>query len=174
MSAKDDELIGTVYRKIEREKQLINAAQAMMRSADSPAHKQSIESQIREAQRNRQYLEERMRELQTRKMNQGMEAMSLDNGAGSRQQGGPPPPPKDPNAMYGNDTYGSPPGGGDYSDQLGAGRGMMPPRPPFAGAPGTGPGGVPPKGRPQYSKLGRSHEQPRILSDELGLTLHYH
>lgn len=172
----DQQLISNVYRKIEREQKLIDGANAMRQSTDNPSLQQRLDSQIREGRKNIGYLEERMRELQMRRMGQGMEGMSLGGGgdprAGPSQDpgspqpgpgyGGPPggaprPPPKDPRAGYGQGSdqgdYGNAPGGG-YSD-LGAPSSMMPPRAPY-GPPG--PVAAMPKSRPNYSKLGRCLE----------------
>jgi len=69
-----------IYRKIEREKQFINSARSMRQATDNPIMQQRVDTQIRESQRNLTYLEDRMRELQVRKMNQGMDQMSLNEG----------------------------------------------------------------------------------------------
>ena len=160
----DDDLINQVYRKIEREKVLINAANNM-RQSSNPQVQQSLDLQIRESRKGIDYLEERMRELQMRRM----EAMG---GAGSN--GGPTPPthgsPQQRNARnaarpgssappqregggeYPQDSgdYGDP-GNGGYMNDMSGGHGMMPPRAPF-GPPG--PGSTMPKTRPNYTKLG--------------------
>ena len=156
----DEELISQVYRKIEREKVIINAANAM-RASSNPQVQQSLDSQVREARKGIEYLEERMRELQTRRMESmsggstggpptpshgGMSPRQMQN---TRYGGGsapPTPPPKDPE----EGDYGDPSGGG-YSNELSGGTGMMPPRAPF-GPPG--PGAAVPKSRPNYTKLG--------------------
>ena len=158
----DDKLITEVSRKIDREKILINAANAM-RQSSNPQVQQSLDSQVREARRNIGYLEGRMRELQLRRSGQGIESGSLSS------NGGPPPPAHgnasaqqrwrdDPSMSreagtgYGADGggYGDP-GPRGYSGNLGAGQGMMPPRAPF-GPPA--PNSSIPKARPNYSKLG--------------------
>ena len=111
-----------------------------------------------------------MRELQMRRMGQGMEGMSMGSGSNggppppahgssspqqrglrnSPRDGPPAPPPKDARGGYGDrGDYGDP-GPGGYS-QLGGGHGMMPPRAPF-GPPA--PSSTTPKARPNYSKLG--------------------
>ncbi|KAI9803413.1 MAG: Serine/threonine kinase [Piccolia ochrophora] len=167
----DEQLISNVYRKIEREQKLIDGAMAMRQSTDNPSLQQRLDSQIREGKKNIGYLDERMRELQMRRMGQGVEGMSLgsnNNGgpAGSSQQHGnqraptrspewdgpPMPPPKQSMGGHGTDRgdYGDP-GPGGYS-QLGAGHGAMPPRPPFGPSAPSGAGPTP-KGRPNYSKL---------------------
>ena len=155
----DDELINQVYRKIEREKVLINAANNM-RQSSNPQVQQSLDSQIRESRKGIDYLEEKMRELQMRRM----EAM------GSGSNGGPQPPahagsspqqrgprntqrsagPTPPARGQDSGDYGDP-GNGGYMNDMSGGHGMMPPRAPF-GPPG--PGSTMPKSRPNYSKLG--------------------
>ena len=162
----DDELINQVYRKIEREKVLINAANNM-RQSSNPQVQQSLDSQIRESRKGIDYLEEKMRELQMRRM----EAMGSGSNGGpqppahgassSQQRGarnaqrsaGPTPPPRDTGAGFGQDSgdYGDP-GKGGYMNDMSGGHGMMPPRAPF-GPPG--PGSTMPKSRPNYTKLGR-------------------
>ena len=166
----NDALIDQVYRKIEREKVIINAANAM-RQSSNPQVQQSLDSQVREARKGIEYLEERMRELQMRRAGQ-----TADGQSGRSGQGGPPPPahggmspqqrhlqqridpptppPKDAGSGYMSDSgdYGNP-GAGGYMNELSGGHGMMPPRAPFGPpAPGSGM----PKSRPNYTKLGQS------------------
>lgn len=69
-----------IYRKIEREKQFISSARSMRQATDNPVMQQRVDTQIRESQRNLNYLEERMRELQVRKMSSGIEQMNLNEG----------------------------------------------------------------------------------------------
>jgi len=160
----DDDLINQVYRKIEREKVLINAANNMRQSSNHQVQ-QSLDSQIRESRKGIDYLEERMRELQVRRM----EAMGSggSNGGptppthGSPQRnsrnaarpGGSGTPTRDDGGEYPQDggDYGDP-GNGGYMNDMSGGHGMMPPRAPF-GPPG--PGSTMPKTRPGYTKLGR-------------------
>ena len=167
----NDALIDQVYRKIEREKVIINAANAM-RQSSNPQVQQSLDSQVREARKGIEYLEERMRELQMRRAGQ-----SADGQSGRSGQGGPPPPahggmspqqrhllqridpptppPKDAGSNYMSDSgdYGNP-GAGGYMNELSGGHGIMPPRAPFGPpAPGSGM----PKSRPNYTKLGQSY-----------------
>ena len=157
----NDELISQVFHKIEREKALIHAANAM-RQSSNPQVQHSLDAQVREGRRNIDYLEGRMRELQARR---GMENMSID----PRSNGGPAPPahggnispnrqmPLSPQSQsrggYSSNQgdYGDP-GQGGYMNQLGAGTGAMPPKAPYGP---SGPGSVVPKARPNYSKLGR-------------------
>ena len=160
----NDELISQVFHKIEREKALIHAANAM-RQSSNPQVQHSLDAQVREGRKNIDYLEERMRELQMRRVGTGMENMSID----PRSSGGPAPPthggnvspnrqmPLSPQSQgrggypSNQGDYGDP-GQGGYMNQLGAGTGSMPPKPPYGP---SGPGSVMPKARPNYSKLGR-------------------
>lgn len=117
---------------------------------------------MREGRRNIQYLEERMQELQMRRMGQGMDNMNLGPGsAGGPQSSGlrndsdgpPTPPPKDSRGGYtevGSDRGGY--GNQEYS-QIGGHRDMMPPRHPYAP---PGPNAGMPKSRPNFTKLGMS------------------
>ena len=155
----DDDLINQVYRKIEREKVLINAANNM-RQNSNPQVQQSLDSQIRESRKGIDYLEERMRELQMRRMeamgsgSNGGPVPPAHGGSSSQQRGsrntqrqGPPqPPPMEDVGDYGD------PGNGGYMNDMSGGHGIMPPRAPF-GPPG--PGSSMPKSRPNYTKLGR-------------------
>jgi Hr1 repeat len=150
----DDELIHSVYRKIEREKALINAASNMRQSTDNPLVQQRVDASIRDGRKNIAYLEEKMRELQLRRMGQ--------EGGGSpspqtsphptspiehRRSGGarglaPPPPPKDYLGDYGD------PGSGGY------GQGGADSMPAHASYADSRPFAPVPKARPNYSKLG--------------------
>ncbi|KAL9102977.1 MAG: hypothetical protein Q9163_001930 [Psora crenata] len=159
----DDELIDQVYRKIEREKVIINAANAM-RQSSNPQVQASLDSQVLQAKKGIEYLEETMRKLQTRRMEnmgggpnggppspargglspQARSARNVPN------PGAPPPPPKDSGNRYMEQgDYGAPENEGYMNDMRG-GHGMMPPRAPF-GPPG--PGSTMPKSRPNYTKL---------------------
>ena len=164
----DDGLLNQVYHKIEREKALINAANAM-RQSSNPQVQQSLDAQIKEGRKNISYLEERLRELQMRRNTQGLEGMTISNNNGglpppahdyaaaqirnNQSYGAPTPPRKDGRGGYmaNQGGYGDPPPGG-YMDALGAGQGMMPPRAPFSP---PAPGSTIPKARPNYSKLGK-------------------
>src|SRR5579862_5011811 len=132
----DDQLITNVYRKIEREKVLINGANSMRQQTDNPSVRQRLDAQIREGRKNIGDVEERRRELQMRRMGQGQEAAAGNDGPMSpppyRGDGAPLPPPKDGRGAYGMEGggYGDP-GPGGYSQQLGSGH-MMPPRAPYA------------------------------------------
>ncbi|KAK2627753.1 hypothetical protein QTJ16_002399 [Diplocarpon rosae] len=155
----DDDALSSVYKKIEREKALITAANQMRQQTQNEQVKSKLDTQMREGRRNIQYLEERMQELQMRRMGQGVESINLvpsgaqggPQSAGLRNDNNGPPalPPKDPRGYtdVGLDRgdYGSQ----EYS-QIGGHGNMMPPRHPFAApAPGTGI----PKSRPNFTKL---------------------
>lgn len=75
-----DKLLQDVYRKIEREKILMNGARAMRSSTENAAVQQRLDSQIREFQRNLSYLEERYNELQNRVIRTGMDNMNMNDG----------------------------------------------------------------------------------------------
>lgn len=136
----EDDVARDIHRKIDKEKALINAANAMRQSTNNPAVVSGLDTKIRDGRKNIEYLESRLRELEMKRVNQGMDNLGMEDGYG--QQGGERPYPNRP-GEYGTQ---------EYSNQLGGGNGMMPPSAPFAR---PGPGGSGPKGRPQYSKLGR-------------------
>jgi len=131
-----DELIASVYRKIEREKALIAAASNMRQSTDNPLVQQRVDINIRDGRKNIAYLEEKMRELQIRQIEQ------QGGGSPSQRGAGPPPPPKD-GGYYGEDDAGYAQGG----------TGSMPSGAPF---PDPRPYAPIPKARPNYTKLGMS------------------
>jgi hypothetical protein len=159
----DDDALSSVYKKIERERALLNAANQMRQQTQNETVRSRIDTQMREGRRNIQYLEERMQELQMRRMGQNVENMSLGAGNGGpggpqaaglrNDRDGPPiPPPKDSRGGYtearsDGEVYGS----ADYS-VIGGHGDMMPPRHPYAP---PGPNVGMPK-RPNYTKLGRS------------------
>ncbi|KAI1945135.1 Serine/threonine kinase [Ophidiomyces ophidiicola] len=133
----DDDLMAKVYRKIEREKALINAATNMRQSTDNPLVQQRVDANIRDGRKNIAYLEEKMRELQIRKMNR---ESAHQPGSPTQQWqpgGGPPPPPKD-GAQYPSDRGYTQGGSGSMAGQAQ----FHDPRP----------GGAP-KARPNFSKL---------------------
>ena len=145
-----DELIASVYRKIEREKALITAATNMRSSTDNPLVQQRVDANIRDGRKNIAYLEEKMQELQLRRIEHdgGSPTESRQpHGAGSAS--GPVPPPKDYSPGY------MPNEPGDYGDGSGGfaqgGAGSMP-----SGAPYSDPRPFAPvpKARPNYTKLG--------------------
>jgi len=156
----DDDALSSVYKKIERERALLNAANQMRQQTQNEQVRSRIDTQMREGRRNIQYLEERMQELQMRRMGQSMDNMNLGPGGAGRPQssglrndrdGPPTPPPKDSSRGYidqdsGRGGYGSQP----YSE-IGKHGDMMPPRHPYAP---PGPGSSMPKSRPNFTKLG--------------------
>lgn len=158
----DEEAIQNIQKKIEREKALIQAATAMRGQTNNEAVRSRLDSQMRDGRRNLQFFEEKLRDIQLRRVNSGMDSMSLGGGspgpAGEgRDDGGPPaPPPKDSSGDHG--SYGSM----QYS-QIGQHGDLMPPRHPYAP---PGPGQGIPKTRPNYTKLGESKSRPPMLPYE--------
>ena len=153
----DDDALSSVYKKIERERALLNAANQMRQQTQNEQVRSRIDTQIREGRRNIQYLEERMQELQMRRMGQGVDNMNIgpsrtqSSGLRNDRDGPPTPPPKDSRGGYmdaGPDRggYGTP----EYS-QVGGHGDMMPPRHPYAP---PGPDQSMPRTRPNFTKLG--------------------
>ncbi|CEJ58582.1 Putative Protein kinase C [Penicillium brasilianum] len=134
-----DELIASVYRKIEREKALIAAASNMRQSTDNVLVQQRVDANIRDGRKNIAYLEEKMRELQLRQMER--EGGGSPHDSRHQQAGGPPLPPKDSPGYVGGEGHALYPQGG---------AGSMP-----AGAPFSDPRPYAPipKARPNYTKL---------------------
>lgn len=164
--ADTDQAIAEVYRKIEREKALINAATHMRQSTNNAAVQARVDSNIRDGRRNISYLEEKLAELQLRQQGPGESvapAPPAHGGPGYQnlpdprmqqsryhQGGAPTPPPKDEMGYFPNERgdYGDP-GPGGYSQ---GGSGVMPPRAPYGD---PRPYKAPmPKARPNFSKLG--------------------
>jgi classical protein kinase C len=145
-----DETVANVQRKIDRERALINAANAMRQSTNNPAVLSRLDGQIKDGRRNIEYFESKLRDLSVQRTAAGMENMSLQPGAsGSRKANNPlTPPPKDGwNGGYmSQDAEGY--AGQQQQDQYGN-TVLMPPRAPYAPPP---PGA--PNKRPNYSKLG--------------------
>lgn len=112
----------------------MTAANNMRSQTDNDAVRSRLDSQIRDGRRNIQFFEERLNELQMRRVNQGVGGMSVrDDGDGP-----PPPPPKDSSIQY---------------SQIGQHGDRMPSHHPFPAQP---PGAAMPKGRPNFTKLGMS------------------
>jgi classical protein kinase C len=143
--------VASVQKKIDREKALINAANAMRQSTNNPAVLSRLDGQIKDGRRNIEYFESKLRDLDVQRTTSGMDSMSLQPGAsGSRKANNPlTPPPKDNwNGGYVQDQSGYGPPQGRGANVTG-GDGLMPPRAPYApSAPGA------PNKRPNYSKLG--------------------
>ncbi|TVY92266.1 Protein kinase C-like [Lachnellula willkommii] len=152
----DDDALSSVYKKIERERALLNAANQMRQQTQNEQVRSRIDTQIREGRRNIQYLEERMQELQMRRMGQGMDNMNIgpartqSSGLRNDRDGPPTPPPKDSRGAYMDAAperggYGTP----EYS-QVGGHGDIMPPRHPYAP---PGPDQSMPRTRPNFTKL---------------------
>lgn len=137
-----DDVIASVYRKIEREKALITAATNMRQSTDNPLVQQRVDANIRDGRKNIAYLEEKMRELQIRRLEH-------DGGGDSPSEKRlpPPPPSKDYPSGYGGNEHADYPDGGFAQ----GGAGSMPSGAPFAD---PRPYAPVPKARPNYTKLG--------------------
>ncbi|KAI0852752.1 hypothetical protein F5Y00DRAFT_154248 [Daldinia vernicosa] len=154
----DEEAMANIYKKIEREKALINAANSMRQQTNNDDVRSRLDSQMREGRRNLQFFEEKLRDLQMKRLGQGVDSMSIGSSStapGSLRpssldmregEGAPPPPPKDAGAWSGDQgSYGSLP----YS-QIGGHGDIMPPRHPYAP---PGPTSTVPKLRPNFTKL---------------------
>ncbi|RYP70378.1 hypothetical protein DL771_005499 [Monosporascus sp. 5C6A] len=150
----EDEAMANIYKKIEREKVLLNGANAMRQQTNNDGVRSRLDSQMREARRNIQFFEEKLRDLQMKRMGQGMESMNIGGStlsgrpeSGEMGEGAPSPPPKDTAAGFSGDrgSYGSLP----YS-QIGGHGDLMPPRHPYAP---PGPNSSIPKPRPNFTKL---------------------
>lgn len=150
--SEDEKKIQDIYKKIEREKNIINAAQAMRSQTNNEAVRSRLDTQLRDGRRNLQFFEEKLRDIQMRQAGQSMENMSLGPGTGADEGGPPPvPPPKDSSASYGT-VQGGGYGTAPYS-QIGEHGDLMPPRHPYAP---SVPGSAMPKPRPNFTKLGSS------------------
>lgn len=149
MSSNDDDVARDIYKRIEKERTLINAANAMRQATDNPAVLSRVDAQIRDGRRNIEYFEGRLKELQMKKMNQGMDNMNLGSNGGQKA-GGYGGSGMDSRSQYAQPgEYGD--AGQDYS-QLSGGNQIMPPSAPFAKPP---PGDRQGKSRPNYSRLGK-------------------
>lgn len=160
-----DELIASVYRKIEREKALITAATNMRQSTDNPLVQQRVDANIRDGRKNIAYLEEKMRELQIRRIEHdggGSPTESRHPYGGNPAASGPVPPPKD--YGYGGDE--------EYDDAAGGfpqgGAGSMPSGAPFSD---PRPFAPVPKARPNYTKLDLIKYDTQYLGPKIQLML---
>jgi hypothetical protein len=143
----EEATIQNIYKKIEREKALLNAANAMRAQTNNEAVRSRLDSQMRDGRRNLQFFEEKLRELQMRRVNQGMDNMSLGSDMRNNSEGPPAPPPKDASQWRDPASFGS----AQLSQQGGQDSNLMPPRHPFAP---PQPGSGIPKARPNFTKLG--------------------
>jgi len=138
-----DETVANVQKKIDREKALMNAANAMRQSTNNPAVLSRLDGQLKDGRRNIEYFESKLRDLDLQRTTSGMDNMSLH--AGRNPNNPLTPPPKD---GWTGDMGGY--GSSSQVGNLAGGSGLMPPRAPYApSAPGA------PNKRPNYSKLGR-------------------
>lgn len=122
----DDEAIANIRAKIEKEKQMMQAATQMRAGSDNENVRARLDSQLRNSESYLRFFEENLRTLQMKKLNQGVGSMDLGGGA-------PPPPPKDPNDIYGG-----------RGDRMSGGHPFNAPAP---GQPGYT------KGKPNFTKL---------------------
>jgi classical protein kinase C len=142
-----DETVANVQRKIDRERALINAANAMRQSTNNPAVLSRLDGQIKDGRRNIDYFESKLRDLDVQRTSTGMENMSLQPGHGPNNP--LTPPPKDGWNGYMQQDQGGYGGPQSQYSQLSGGEALQPPRAPYAPpAPGA------PNKRPNYSKLG--------------------
>ncbi|CEL03272.1 hypothetical protein BJX68DRAFT_46111 [Aspergillus pseudodeflectus] len=150
-----DDLIASVFRKIEREKALIAAATNMRQSTDNPLVQQRVDANIRDGRKNIAYLEEKMKELQLRQMERDS-GSPTDKRLPPNPADGPAPPPKDFGA-YGDSAQYPQPGGGSMP----SGAPFKDPRP-FAPVP---------KARPNYTKLDLIKYDTQYLGPKIQLML---
>lgn len=68
-SFQDDRVIQDIHKKIGREKGIVQGAISLKSSTSNVSVQQKCDSNIREAQKNIEYLEERLRQLEIRKRN---------------------------------------------------------------------------------------------------------
>jgi serine/threonine protein kinase len=141
-----EETVANVQRKIDREKALINAANAMRQSTNNPAVLSRLDTQIKDGRRNIDYFESKLRDLDLQRTTSGLDNMNLQPGHSSTNP--LTPPPKDNWDGYGQQDQGGYGGPQSQYSQLSGGDALQPPRAPFAPPP---PGA--PNKRPNYSKL---------------------
>ncbi|KAG7118796.1 Protein kinase C-like [Verticillium longisporum] len=70
----DEEAIQNILKKIEREKVLMNGANAMLAQTDNDSVRSRLNSQLRDTRRNLQFFEEKLRELQMRRNQSAMDS----------------------------------------------------------------------------------------------------
>ncbi len=165
----DDEKVQDIYKKIEREKALINAANLMRQQTNNDSVRSKLDTQMREGRRNLEFFEEKLRELQMRRLGQGVDTMSLGGStlasrprsADLRNDGGLPPTPPPKDAGSGSGQYGEYGTGQGYSQLSGGQPGDLMPSRPFAS---QAPGAAIPKARPNFSKLGELARLSRYLT----------
>lgn len=139
----DEDKIQDIERKIKREEALLTAANVMRQQTNNESVHSKIDTQIRDARRNIDFFQQRLRELKVRSLGSGMDNMSLGGSTlASRPRSAdlrndshapPTPPPKDASGY-----------GLSHHD-------LMPAQGPFPGQP---PNSSIPKARPNFTKLG--------------------
>jgi classical protein kinase C len=148
MASNLDDTIANVREKLEKERLIINSANAMRQSTNNPDVISRLDSQLRDSRRNIEYFENTLQDLEMKRIGSGVDNISLQ--PGSRKAGNPlTPPPKDGwNGYMGQDqgNYGDSQAG--YSN-LSGGTGLMPQSGPFTPIAPTAQ-----SKRPNYSKLG--------------------
>ena len=77
----DEDAMANIYKKIEREKALINAANSMRQQTNNDDVRSRLDSQMREGRRNLQFFEEKLRDLQMKRLGQGVDSMSIGSGS---------------------------------------------------------------------------------------------
>lgn len=155
----EDEQIAAIQRKVDKEKVLLNAAQAMLQQTPNADVRSRLNNQMRDGRRNIQFFEEKIRDLQMKRLGHNVDDMSISSGStavgsgGMRpaSQGGPAPPPKDTSSGHWAGDRGSYGSGSMQYSEIGGHGDMMPPRHPYAP---PGPGSSMPKTRPNFTKLG--------------------
>ncbi|KAG5924880.1 Serine/threonine kinase [Claviceps capensis] len=146
--SEDEKKMQDILRKIEREKNIINAAQAMRSQTTNEDHRSRIDTQLRDGRRNLQFFEEKLQDMRLRQTGQGVEGMSLggtSTGADDKRPASLPPPGESASWAGDQGGYGTAP----YS-QIGQHGDLMPPRHPYAP---QEPGAGVPKARPNFTKL---------------------
>ena len=154
-----DDKMTEIYKKIEREKALINAANTMRQQTNNEAVRSKLDTQMRDGRRNIDFFEQRLRELQNRMAETSLDPGGQDGRPRSADMrghpgDGPTPPPKDMSQWgSGGPPYGQSASKPQYS-QIGQHGDMMPSHAPFASPP---PHSGVPKSRPNYTRLGTSY-----------------
>lgn len=162
----EDAALQEIYRKIDREKAIINGLNQMRQATNNASVNARVDSQVRDARRNIQYFEQTLTDLRAKKLSVDMGNMSMSGNGGppASQYGGTQQTGRGGNNQQG---YG---GGreGDYGSSGSAtahgGEELAPPRAPYAP---PGPADRSPRNRPTYSKLDlikydSEHLGPRI------------
>ncbi|EME78570.1 uncharacterized protein MYCFIDRAFT_104873, partial [Pseudocercospora fijiensis CIRAD86] len=147
-----DNAMQEIYRKIDREKAIINAANHLKQASNNVSVTSRADSQVRDARRNIQYFEQTLNDLRARRMGNDMNNLSMSSNGGpagsAHGRAGSSGSGHDNQQSYGGGADYGAPGHGGYS--MGGAPGLMPPRAPYSSAPSD----RSPKARPNYSKLG--------------------